>query len=85
VGEPKTKESTKGNIKMMSAIGWNIKQLDEKCPKSSYVDERERESSCVCEVECNQGSNHYTKLQIISRASGRDKINIREGEGLYII
>jgi hypothetical protein len=30
VGEPKTKESTKGNIKMMSAIGWNIKQLDEK-------------------------------------------------------
>jgi hypothetical protein len=63
----------------MSAIGWNIKQLDEKCPESSYVDERERERARVCEVECNQGSNHYTKLQIISRASGRDKINIREG------
>ncbi len=46
-GEPKTKKSTKGNIKMLNAIGWNIKQLDEKCPESLYVDERERESSCV--------------------------------------
>jgi hypothetical protein len=32
---------------MMNAIGWNIKQLDEKCPKPSYVDERERENVCV--------------------------------------
>ncbi len=47
MGEPKTKKSTKGNIKMMNAIGWNIKQLDEKCPKPSYVDERERENVCV--------------------------------------
>jgi hypothetical protein len=28
-------------------FGWNIKQLDEKCPESLYVDERERESACV--------------------------------------
>ncbi len=50
MGKLKTKKSTtKGNIKMMNAIGWNIKQLDEKCPESLYVDEREREreSSCV--------------------------------------
>jgi hypothetical protein len=49
------KKSTKGNIKMMNAIGWNIKQLDEKCPESLYVDERERERerARVCEVECN--------------------------------
>ncbi len=41
----------------MNAIGWNIKQLDEKCPESLYVDEREiereRERARVCEVECN--------------------------------